>query len=62
MSIVPENTVEKEIASGWLIGLKFKNAKFIRKLYYVQKKDKILSAPARAFIGILKESYPNFEF
>ncbi|MDI6603971.1 MAG: LysR family transcriptional regulator [Thermoanaerobacteraceae bacterium] len=62
VSIVPENTVEKEIASGWLISLKFKNAKFIRKLYYVQKKDKILSAPARAFIGILKKSYPNFEF
>jgi DNA-binding transcriptional LysR family regulator len=61
VSIIPENTVEKELASGWLVGLRFKNVKFIRKLYYVQKKDKILSAPARAFIGILKESYPNLE-
>lgn len=61
VSIVPENTVEKEITSGWLIGLKLKNLELKRKLYYVQKKDKILSAAARAFVELLKELYPEFD-
>ena len=52
-SIVPRPTVEQEIASGSLVGMRFRGERWERPLAIIQKKGRHLGIAAEKFIEVL---------
>jgi DNA-binding transcriptional LysR family regulator len=55
IAIVPEETVDQEVASQTLARVQLEGADFTRTLAVVYKKNKVLSPAMKKFIALLKE-------
>jgi DNA-binding transcriptional LysR family regulator len=56
IAIVPQETVEQEVATGTLAVVQIEGGDFFRPLALIYKKNKILSPAIKQFIALLKES------
>ncbi len=57
ISVISETAVKKELETGILVKVPFSNLVIKRKLYYVKKKNRILSPPAKKFIELIHKIY-----
>jgi DNA-binding transcriptional LysR family regulator len=55
IAIVPEQTARQEVANKTLVAIKLEGGEFSRPLAIIHKKNKILAAPMKALIALLKE-------
>jgi DNA-binding transcriptional LysR family regulator len=60
IAIVPQGTVEQEIAKLTLIEVKLEDVQFHRPLAAIYKKNKVLSPAAKQFLAILKGEKAQF--
>ena len=56
IAIVPQETVEQEVATGTLALVQIEGGDFFRPLALLYKKNKVLSPAIKQFIAMLKES------
>jgi DNA-binding transcriptional LysR family regulator len=56
IAIVPQETVEREVATGTLALVQIEGGDFFRPLALLYKKNKVLSPAIKQFIALLKES------
>jgi DNA-binding transcriptional LysR family regulator len=54
VSIVPEDTVRNEVRAGTLSALGFADGPFTRPIGIIHRKGREISAPARAFVDLLR--------
>jgi DNA-binding transcriptional LysR family regulator len=54
VSIVPEDTVKNEVRAGTLVSLSFADGPFTRPVGIIHRKGREISAPARAFVELLR--------
>ena len=60
IAIVPQGTVEQEIAKLTLIEVKLEDVQFHRPLAAIYKKNKVLSPAVKQFLAILKGEKAQF--
>ncbi|MEI6780543.1 MAG: LysR family transcriptional regulator [Verrucomicrobiota bacterium] len=56
IAIVPQETVEQEVATGTLAVVQIEGGHFFRPLALIYKKNRVLSSAIKQFITLLKES------
>ena len=56
ITIVPQETVEQEVANGTLAVVEIQGGDFFRPLALIHKKNRVLSPAIKQFIALLKES------
>jgi DNA-binding transcriptional LysR family regulator len=56
IAIVPQETVEQEVATGTLVVVQIEGGDFFRPLALIYKKNKVLSPAIKQFIALLKTS------
>ena len=59
VSIVPEDTVKNEVRAGTLVALGFADGPFTRPVGIIHRKGREISAPARAFVELLRRGMGN---
>jgi DNA-binding transcriptional LysR family regulator len=59
ISLLPEVSVQEEVADGRLSALKLAEApQGARRIALIQRRDKYITTAIRAFVGLVKESFP----
>jgi len=59
VAIVPRGTVRQEVEKGLLIAKEFKNKKFLRPIYIIHRKGRVLTPAMEKFISLLTSKDPE---